>query len=70
MRKESIGLGVEIKRKKYLGFMSTKRNRFYEAFNADTLRYDVIDRKSHKIVRTFDKKYGAMMWSLMLNNRE
>jgi hypothetical protein len=50
--------------------MSIKRNRFYEAFNADTLRYDVIDRRSHKIVRTFEDEGGAMMWSLMLNNRE
>lgn len=48
--------------------MSIKR--FYEAFNADTLRYDVIDRKGHKIVRTFEDEGGAMMWSLMLNNRE
>ena len=70
MRKDGIGFGLKKKQKKYFGNMSTKKNRFYEAFNADTLRYDVIDRKSHKIVRTFDKKYGAMMWSLMLNNRE
>jgi hypothetical protein len=46
------------------------KSKFYETFNADTLRYDVINRKTYKVVRTFDKKYGAMMWAAMLNNRE
>jgi hypothetical protein len=43
--------------------------RFYDAYNADTLRHDVIDRNTHKVVRTFDKKDGAMLWAAMLNNR-
>lgn len=33
------------------------------------MRYDVIDKKTHVVVRTFDKKYGATMWALMLNTR-
>jgi hypothetical protein len=45
------------------------KNKFYEAFNADTLRYDVLNKKTYKVVRTFDSKYGAMMWAAMLNNR-
>lgn len=46
------------------------KSKFYEALNADTMRYDVIERKTHKVVRTFEKRYGAMMWADMLNNRE
>lgn len=46
------------------------KNKFYQAFNADTLRYDVLNKKTYKVVRAFDKKDEAIMWAAMLNNGE